>query len=604
MEPQTPTSPVTPAGGPSNLDPQIIKLADSIAKTESGGNSKATGKSGEYGAYQWMPATWQSEAQSAGINVPLDQSTPEQQNQVAYNQISKWKNEGYTPAQIASMWNTGSDPNAYLGTFKDGDPSVGTNSAGVSFDVPSYVSKVMSKYDGSTQPTPQKSSGGIDPGTAIGVGAGALGLGALATVASDGGDLLAGLGGDIGSWISGALGINDLKNKISDMTSGGTSGSGETGSTGGIGATPPPETPQGAPQDQLTPQTEEEQIAQSENLSAEQNKSALSSIANGVKSMLQGTQGGRIFSQNPDGQNTIGTAAAFNLIGQDENGNAVFDENARKNALKEVANLDDAVSASSGGSVHPLLVSNLAGNEIEKNRLMTASARQDTARIIQDEMKSDLGDVSPETKVSAARLRELAKQHNAAASQAYKEGNYTPTPKSMAHKALGQAYAGALDKALEGDPHAQELHRRAMKMESHLIRAKELKKYIHGKKIPKNNGMWETFLRQGARAAEIYIGDKLGGPVGAIIGGLIGEGLNRKITNKFGRNIFDTPGMKAAFRTLKDTKPKEYNDLVSALEKHGIHIPEDNEKPPTTMEGMAKHIEKEEKGFMGGLVKP
>jgi len=610
METQTITPPATPVGAQPNnispqatqspsLDPQVIKLADSIVKGEgTNGNSKAKGKSGEYGAYQWIPETWAKESQAAGVNVPLNQSTPEQQNQVAYNQISTWKKDGYTPAQIASLWNTGSDPNAYLGTFKDGAPSVGKNAEGVSYDVPNYTAGVMKNYDGSSD-----NSGAT--ATALGVGAGALGLGALATVATDGEDLLGGLGADVGGWIQNALGITGLKDAITN-SAGGTSG-------GGGESVPPPNTPSGAaqpngeiPQNEPTQQTDQAEINQSEQESASQSKSALASAAKQVANMLQGSQGGRIYSQNPDGKNAIGTAVAFNLINQDENGNAVFDENARQQALKEVANLDDKVSASSGGSVHPMLISNLAGKEIESNRLMTKSARNATASIIGDEMKSDLGNISPTSQISAPRLRELAKQHNAAAEQAYKEGNYTPTPKSMAHRALGRGYANALDKALEGDPHAQELHRRAMKMEEHLIRAKELKKYIHGKKIPKNNGMWESFLRQGARAAEIYIGEKLGGPVGAIIGGLVGEGFNRKITSHFGRNIFSTPGMKAAFKTLKDTKPKEYNDLVAALKKKGVHVPEDDEKPPTTKEGMIAHIVKEEKGFKGkrGLIKP
>jgi len=32
---------------------------------------------------------------AAGVNVPLNQSTLEQQNQVAYTQIKKWKDAGY-----------------------------------------------------------------------------------------------------------------------------------------------------------------------------------------------------------------------------------------------------------------------------------------------------------------------------------------------------------------------------------------------------------------------------------------------------------------------------------------------------------------------------
>ena len=614
-QPTSPTSaPSTSAQPQYNFSPTTVALTKAIGKAESGGNYNAPDNTGDgahsSGAYQFTPGFLQEWAPKAGVQYQSGISlTPQQQDEIASTAVQTMLTQGdpaypsdgkLSPAQVVSAWNTG-DPNAYL------DSSYGENNTyGSTQNEVNKVGEYYKQLTNSTSPTaPADSSGGTN--TALALGAGALGAGALATVASDGTDLLApvtdaigGLAGDVGSWISGALGITDLKNAVSGLTdsAGGTGSGGGTGGTGGT--TPPAATPQGAPQDEPTPQTEEAQINQSENESAAQSKSALDSVANGLKNMVSGMQGGRVLAQNPQGQDAISTAAAFNLIGQDENGNAVFNEDARKQALGEVSKLDDAVSASSGGSVHPLSVSNLAGSEIAKNRLMTSSARKDTAKIIQDEMRSDTnGDVN--APISAPRLRELAKQHNAAGEQAYKEGNYTPTPKSMAHKALGRAYANALDKALEGDPHAQELHRRAMKMEQALIRAKDLKKHINGKKIPKNNGLWESFLRQGARAAEIYIGDKLGGPIGAIVGGLLGEGLNRKITQKFGRNIFDTPGMKAAFNTLRDTKPKEYNDLVTALRKKGIPIPDDEQKP-STEEGLVKQVKKDESKFQKGLV--
>lgn len=490
-------------------------------------------------------------------------------------------------------------PNATIGSLK---PEIGKFAEAIAANEGYQGSLPNLESSSSNSHAQNKTQSSNYTPAAMGVGAAAAGGGILATALTGGEDLLAGLGGDIGGWISGALGITDLKNAVQNAT-------GNVAGGGGGNATPPPQTPTSVPSEgngnKPQDNTEEQAITQEENQSSAQSTKALASAADGVKNMLQATQSGRVFSQNPAGQNAIGTAVGFNLIGQDENGNATFDENARKQALAEVSNLDDKISASSGGSVSPLLVSNFAGNEIARNRLMTASARQDTADYINSEMKSDVKELGPNAQITAPKLRELAKQHNAAAEQAYKEGNFTPTPKSMAHKALGRAYANALDKALEGDPHAQELHRRAMKMEEHLIRAKELKKYIHGKKIPKNNGLWESFLRQGARAAEIYIGEKIGGPVGAIIGGLLGEGLNRKITSKFGRNMFSTPGMRAAFKTLKDTKPKEYNDLVAALKKKGVDVPEDNEKPPKGKERLIKHILKEEQGFKGkkGLIK-
>lgn len=130
-----------PSQAASGLDPQAIAMSQAIRQVESGGNPTAQGASGEYGAYQWEPDTWASMSKAAGVNVPLDQSTLQQQNQVAYTQIKAWKDEGYNVGQIASMWNAGEgDPNAYL------EDHEGTNAEGVNYNTPAYAQKVATLY--------------------------------------------------------------------------------------------------------------------------------------------------------------------------------------------------------------------------------------------------------------------------------------------------------------------------------------------------------------------------------------------------------------------------------------------------------------------------
>jgi hypothetical protein len=126
----------------TTLDPQVVNLAKAIRQVESGGNYQAKGGSGEHGAYQWMPSTWASDSQKyLGQNIPLEQSTPEQQNEVAYKKIADWKAAGFNVGQIASMWNAGGGhPDAYLQNH------VGTNSQGVSYNTPAYAEKVAKAY--------------------------------------------------------------------------------------------------------------------------------------------------------------------------------------------------------------------------------------------------------------------------------------------------------------------------------------------------------------------------------------------------------------------------------------------------------------------------
>lgn len=127
---------------PTQLDSNVVALTKAVRQVESGGNFQAKGGSGEYGAYQFTEPTWNNLSQKyLGTQVPLQQATPEQQNEVAYKQFSEWKNQGYNVGQIASMWNAGPGrPNAYL------ENHVGTNSYGVSYDTPGYAKKVATAY--------------------------------------------------------------------------------------------------------------------------------------------------------------------------------------------------------------------------------------------------------------------------------------------------------------------------------------------------------------------------------------------------------------------------------------------------------------------------
>ena len=118
------------------LDPSIINLVKAIGKSESGGNYNAKGKSGEFGAYQFMPSTWKVWAKKF-LGDANAQMTKENQDKVAYSQIKEWGQQGLKPSQIASMWNSGK-PN-WQG-------NVGTNKAGVQYDTPSYVKKVGDTY--------------------------------------------------------------------------------------------------------------------------------------------------------------------------------------------------------------------------------------------------------------------------------------------------------------------------------------------------------------------------------------------------------------------------------------------------------------------------
>ncbi len=125
---------------PNTVDKDALNLAHAIALSESsdGGspNYNAVGKSGEKGAYQWMPGNYEKQASEAGFD-PNDFS-PATQDKVAYYQVKKLKDQGYQPHEIAAVWNSGGRENY--------QNHKGVNSHGVAYDTPTYVGKVKQNY--------------------------------------------------------------------------------------------------------------------------------------------------------------------------------------------------------------------------------------------------------------------------------------------------------------------------------------------------------------------------------------------------------------------------------------------------------------------------
>jgi len=126
---------------PNNLDKNAVALTRAMRTIESGGDYNAKGKSGEYGAYQYIPATWKERASKylKDANAP---QTPENQNFVQYNWVKEQKDLGLTPDQILAKHNSG-------GTQYQG--KVGVNKYGVKYDVPAYVKRGTSEFEKEVQ---------------------------------------------------------------------------------------------------------------------------------------------------------------------------------------------------------------------------------------------------------------------------------------------------------------------------------------------------------------------------------------------------------------------------------------------------------------------
>src|ERR1035437_10329494 len=156
---------------PVVMDPQALNLAKAIRQAESNNNFNAAG---DYvngvptakGAFQWQAAMWKVQA-GAILGDSNAVTSPANQNAVAYGTIKSWKDQGLNPAQIAAKWNSGHE----VGW----ENMVGTNpDTKISYNVPAYVSKVMTNYQQFKAQTPDQGGGIPNP------------LGAQTAYASDG----------------------------------------------------------------------------------------------------------------------------------------------------------------------------------------------------------------------------------------------------------------------------------------------------------------------------------------------------------------------------------------------------------------------------------
>jgi len=113
----------------------INNILHVIKIIESKGNYKAKGKSGEYGAYQFTSKTWNAYCTKYFKKYLLP--SPENQDLIAFLKVGELVDKGYSLAEIASIWNSGSPQ------WKN---RIGVNQYGVKYNVPKYVSKVVNLF--------------------------------------------------------------------------------------------------------------------------------------------------------------------------------------------------------------------------------------------------------------------------------------------------------------------------------------------------------------------------------------------------------------------------------------------------------------------------
>jgi hypothetical protein len=137
------------------------QIAEAMKMVESRGSYDAAGESGEFGAYQFKPATWDIISQQylnatgdAGGEMPM---TPENQDEVVKWKVQDLLNKGFDAREIALIWNTS------LGGKEQPYERAGVNDKNVAYDSVAHADKVMKALRGivgetvdDSQPTPKE----------------------------------------------------------------------------------------------------------------------------------------------------------------------------------------------------------------------------------------------------------------------------------------------------------------------------------------------------------------------------------------------------------------------------------------------------------------
>lgn len=569
-------SPATQGG--QALDPSVVALTKAIGQQESGGNYNAPqGKNGEIGAYQMTPSFINQYApkylKDYNASQPL---TSAQQDELAYSVVKDWGTNGdpsyshlgkLTPAQIASAWNSG-DPNSYL------DPGAqGTNSQGAQYNVPDYVNKIQQNYEKNmgtpqtteeSQPTQQPAKGGgnildtilgiLNPtnlyANFISMGAGVAALGATGlsglikqALPAAGSAIGGALGGPEGAVVGETVG-NEAGNLVGGQSS---------------------QTTQ--PLQDNTSQTSQPDVLQEiESLNAEvaPAKQASDSLATAYQTSLGTTIGNRKALQDPQLQTGIQSNAKYGLAPtQDINGGMDFTD-ALKNSNNKISTLHDntvKMLNAEGTTIPANSVMEQLVKEVENDKSIPIDQKMDAyenAREVYNKYASRYQD----GQIPLAELQTIKQE----------QGKYfdktASTPNIRGRRALSRAARSTIIQNTKNPT----LYNAVMKEEQGLINGQAIMKRLAGRKAPSNTMIRKSILHAAGRYAAVYIGDKIGGPIGAILGTMVGEHIIRAADKRYGKNMFETPSMKAAMDILHDTEPKIYKVLLSKLKENGVNV--------------------------------
>ncbi len=560
-----------PAPQGEQLDPSVVSLAKSIGKKESGGNyNSPRGKDGELGAYQFTRGFIDTYAPKYLGQYDPENLSPDQQDKLAYETIKEWGTNGkpgyehlgkLSPAQIASAWNAG-DPNAYL------EPHSGTSAGGARYDTNKYVEDIKSNYDKATQPEQKTGLSEFDRGitipTAIGVGALAAGAGAMALPET-------GLGGALGELWQGAknIGGNIVK--------------------GAIGNTVADLVKQNLPQQaqQILPQSQHDFASIILGQEMPKASEASNTIASTIAETMAKTPSGRALMQDPNMQEAVNTNGKYGFAPEVIDGALDF-HTAYKKSKETLGKLSDGVASALQDESSPMAQ---AMDSAKRNLREYAPSNEwdEGDKVIGEEAtkyavnfgkvngksyKQFLGkqEDNQEARNTFAQHATISHAHLERMKKEMWHGQKFNIQDTTATRAAKKALGFGAKSTISANTQHKDFYNSALKEEQRIINGQKIMKRLNGKKSPEHYSVSKSLLHAGGRYVAMYIGDKIGGPMGAILGDMIGRHIVGAVDKAKGKTIFETPAVQKAIEEVRKDHPEYYTKLVELLKKEGINI--------------------------------
>lgn len=313
---------------------------------------------------------------------------------------------------------------------------------------------------------------------------------------------------------------------------------------------------------------------------------ASQTVHNALNEALQQTPSGRAYSQTSTAQNGLQGLSEYGIVPEVVNGSYATPE-AEEKANTLIGGLSDSIGQVLQAEGEHANIDDAVGASVENMRKYTPSNEwAEAEQHIKNEADTYRQFADEDGNISLRDMERMKKEQGMAAG---KWDTVTTSAKRAAHKGL---YSGARQTILKNTKN-KDLYEKAMKEEQKLINGKKVLKRLNGKSAKKKDSLAKDVLHHLTQYASIAVGDKIGGPFGAIVGALLGSRMEHMISKRFGQNVLEMKSTKKALDIIGEKNPEVSHMLQATIKKY--KLAEEHKK---AMEVKRQEYKKKKEGIL------